>query len=443
MIPALYGGQSQLPVFEVPKSALKKRARINNVCTSSLANAVNSYLGTTSTSLAVGQLSLLHAAAKVELSRAFTITEAFRRTLCYGVLLEDIFDWGQRPLSLQSGATASRKDSARTAMAGHLGEATTLLLMDSMDFPFWDHLPTLWTRRRGIIDQSEQVDWPAPITRPALLSQEPDFIVEKWTRGSFALVESKGHMVTPGALPNYKQPLNDALAQLDGWPNVLNPTPAASYAVSTYYQESLNGAIDPSLIAFTDPPPEGDRDNDLSIDLPDDAVRRGNYGSWLIGMGFENAGLRLRSYTSTDASDYELAIFSLNGEDYAVHFNRFFCPCLPRHPFEYPWFDTQHYWDLARFWADSIWGGFPIVGIKVATLRLIERALKQGSDRESLLGIASEGQLASIAPTVDGDNSQFAGSVLKDGTMFGFIGVDSPFWRELRTKPFKIRATSQ
>jgi hypothetical protein len=443
MIPALNGGQSRLPVFEVPKSALKKRARINNVCTNTLANAVNSYLGTTSTTLSIGQVSLLHAAAKVELSRAFTITEVFRRTLCYGFLLEDIFDWGQRPLSLQSGATASRKDSARTAMAGHLGEATTLLLMDSMDFPFWDHLPTLWTRQRGIVDHSEQVNWPAPITRPSQLSQEPDFIVEKWNRGSFALVESKGHMVTPGARPDYKQPLNDALKQLANWPTYLPATIQASYAVSTYYQESLNGAIDPSLIAFTDPPPEGDRDNDLSIDIPDDAVRRGNYGAWLIGMGFENAGLRLRSYTSTDASNYELAIFSLNGEDYAVHFNRFFCPCLPRHPFDYPWLDMKHYWDLARFWAESIWGGFPVVGIKVSTLRLIEQALKQGSDRESLLDVAPERQRAEIAPTVDGDASQFAGSVLKDGTMFGFIGIDSPFWRELRTKPFRIRASSQ
>ena len=211
MILTFYVGQSQLTVFEVPKSALKKRARINNVCTSMLADPVNSYLGTNSTTLAVGQLSLLHAAEKVELSRAFTITEAFRRTLCHGVLLEGIFDRAQRPLSLQSGATASRKDSARTAMAAHLGEATTLLVMDSIDFPFWDHLPTLWTRQRGIIDNSEQENWPTPITRSALLSQAPDFIVEKWTRGSFTLVESKGHMVTPRALSNYKQPLNDAL----------------------------------------------------------------------------------------------------------------------------------------------------------------------------------------------------------------------------------------
>jgi hypothetical protein len=373
---------------------------------------------------------LFHAAAKTELARSFTVAEAARRAFCFSIFFDDLFTWNGPYLCLHNGAVESRKDSARTNASGRFGEGCTLRFMQHIGYDFWDHLPTLWRRAQGPIDHSEQVTLPQLlITDPALMpSEQPDFIVES-VQGQVALAESKGSFVSPASAVSatlasqapstrIKSVLQEARSQLTNWQGLITPQPS-TFAVSTFLREVAD-TRDPSLIAYTDPPGKDER-LPGAIEFSSDFVRRGNYGAWMIGMGFEATGNAIRNRTTAKLQKIPMRVLSFGGHDFAVSLNPFLCPCLVSNFFggtvgaagffHRLVFDFHPYIEYISRRFDQTDSRVPIIGLEVKTLRLASAAAESPTSL-SLLGVER------ILST---ENVPLYLSIFPDGSLFGQI----------------------
>ncbi len=309
--------------------------------------------------------------------------------------------------------------------------------MQHLGYPFWDHLPTLWTRVKGVTDHDEQVNWPSAVRKDKHPQREPDFVVQQAAAGGFALAESKGHLVSAnGFSGSRKNSLNEGLDQIRGWSSFLHPVPIGCYAVSNYFQES-NALNEPSLIAYTDPPGKNGEEPEKIAELQPDEVRRGNYGSWLIGMGLEVAGNRLRTRTAFRPRTLSLAILTVHGQRYAVVLNQMLCPCLVEKTYFQNW-DEPSSWHINRLLAKILWGALPVIGIREDILRTIERTFTSSDDTRSLMDLPMVPRNAQTEAKQDGKQDQMAVSLFDDGTLFGFVGLKAEFWQEQLTKEFNL-----
>lgn len=146
---------------------------------------------------------------------------------------------------------------------------------------------------------------------------QPDFIFQKKKLTEIALAESKGSFVNPLLdNPRVKGDLSYGLKQLRTWSAFLKPVVKKTYAIGTYFRDDGDLA-DPSLIAFVDPPGEDDP-NLPSFDLPDDWIRRGNYGNWLMGMGRDLAGDAIRSGEVAELQPANYLKVKFGGREIAV-----------------------------------------------------------------------------------------------------------------------------
>ncbi|SMP61441.1 hypothetical protein SAMN06265222_10797 [Neorhodopirellula lusitana] len=317
-----------------------------------------------------------------------------------------------------------------------------LLLMADRGFIYWDHLPSLWTRKMFPTGHTESVRVPPSVTTTTLPSREPDFIFEQPSTGNIGLAEAKGHIVTAGNSPDYKSDLAGALGQVLPWTHCLNPSPTENYAISSYYQEA--NATDPTLIAFTDPPPRKEADPEWSVSYTPDDIRRGNYGAWLIGMGLQQTGQALRSRDDVDPSERKLAILDVQGEDFAIAINRFLCPCLFTHPFSRLTTDFDGGWETVRNWFQMGVFAVPIFGIAVNVLRSIEEAIAEpkGSALQRSRYVSRRANFSKVKSTelLPGG---FAGSIFPDGTLFGFLDRSSPLWQTEKQQSFKLAEDPQ
>ena len=71
---------------------------------------------------------------------------------------------------------------------------------------------------------------------------------------------------------------------------------------------------EPSLIAYTDPPPD---EPDDPVEFPEDAVRRANYASWLALMGLDGGARRLWT-RSGESERRTVPIISVGKRKYVV-----------------------------------------------------------------------------------------------------------------------------
>lgn len=448
-IPAI--AHALLPVFEVDKSRARESGwRIAGQSRGH--TGIRSCLGKASRFITVRRWDHFHAAAKTELSRSFSLAEAARRAVCFWALYDDLFEWNAQFFCLRNGAVESRKDAARTNAASRFGESCALRLMHELGYIFWDHLPTLWRRAQGPITHPEQVHLPQILTTDPSLrpSEQPDFIVED-PGNRVALMEAKGNFVSPGA--SYRSPstpikhtLARAIDQLAAWPTHIAPPPASSFAVATVLREH-GDSRDPSLIAFADP--DGERDPPgRPSELPPDFIRRGNYGAWLLGMGFDQTGNALRNRLNPNAGEVRLAVVTIGGDDFALRLNPFLCPCYfpsaispeevwsPSPLLTVDWQNAMHWFKLVR-------RDVPVIGLERRILHNVARAANDATS-DALLGVdgLSE-QKGGIdrQDQVEGETAAFdgfTGSILRDGSLVGTIPPQSSLWETLRYDTFRL-----
>jgi hypothetical protein len=128
---------------------------------------------------------------------------------------------------------------------------------------------------------------------------------------------------------------------------------------------------DPSLIVFTDPV-GGDTATDRFAEFPDDWIRRGNYGAWLIGMGLSDSGNALRNGELATVEERALTVLSIGKRKFAVIFPG---PC---DPFLWPNY-LGDLWahDLHRHGTATL--GIYVRGIEINNLRNIETAVNSAA----------------------------------------------------------------
>jgi hypothetical protein len=252
---------------------------------------------------------------------------------------------------------------------------------------------------------------------------EPDFAFERTTH-DVALMEAKGSFVHPVRdNPSAKEDLKHALNQIAAWSGMIAPTPAKSYAIGTYLRDESD-SNDPSLIAYVDPP--GQRGQDVSpIRVPDDWIRRGNYGAWLIGMGFPSSGDALRRARDIELAEQSLTVVEIGQSRFVVTFHGLIAK-RNRRPwigFPEPWFGPWYrdsFWKaeprmLGIFLRDLGLAGARVLGIEIELLHLIETSLADPSIPALL-------RAEPVESMVDSQGERgFTGSIFPDGTLFGQI----------------------
>lgn len=322
---------------------------------------------------------LAHAVRKADCLRSLP----FDTIAQVGFILEHVptIDWRRGNLRLFDGLARAYKDVTHSSLAGRFGQGIALLLTESLGYAFVAH----YTR--------------------ATSEPGPDFIVEsRAQRHSRALIEAKGAFVLPQEQPNIKQALKDGLHQVEQ----ASPHGAGkSYVVASFLRENGDRHIEPSLIAFVDPP-RTRRQLGLDGD-PEDWIVRHNYAAWLDAMGLHHAASDLRSRAQRDSSERVLLrIVHLRGVAYGVVIVQALLPDDWDELFMHPW-----------PWRN---GRVVVAGLPTSILRRISDSLRHPARAFTVPEDVTHG-------AVSGDvDDTFKGSVLTDGSMLGALPM-----RELLT----------
>ena len=463
---------SALPILEFTPNQLKSRLSRKRNFRSTLNSKPQecSFGSLNPQQLEVKQWQFFHAAVKTELTHSFTAAQAYGKAIGYANYRNDILDWQRFNLRLTERDKRDLEDFANADTAGRFGEAIAYLTMISMGYVYWDRLEVLLKRvlQQQEVEHDDALRRIYTVRQSRLTGKQSDFVFEKNNRHT-SLMEAKGSFVSRKRnKPTLKRDLQYALRQLKRWTGRIRPTPNKSFAIGTYFRD-VDDPADPSLIAVVDPPGEPD-EKVPPIELPDDAIRRGNYGAWLIGMGFEEAGNALRlAAVSGDArqrpSEVELPVISVNGHRFALKLESFLWdPKLPSmlnnpplHHGSFPFISSDPRWhEIAyKYWrayrhpffllheslrgfADDLksdFSGCGVTGIELNTLKLIEKALA-APESTALLRHESLQQFSALSVEKSNSEQGFAGSILPDGTMLGEIGLDLLATAELET--FKL-----
>ncbi len=438
-------GTSTLPIVELDKVAVETdRVQIRLRKGSRKRSEADCSFGNFSDTLEVDAWPLFHAAKKTELTSSFTSDQIDRRALGFSAENDGLFIWNTDNLRRIDRSVFSLEDFAQTGLAGRFGEAVAYLTMIKWGFVHWDRISVLWERaaKHGGMTHNEMVRNAHVISariasgRPDL---ESDFVFERAT-SEVALMEAKGSFVHPiNDDPSIKDDLRHALKQLDAWSAMIAPPPAKSYAIGTYFRDVGDNNGDPSLIAFVDPPPAPSDEPVTPVEFPRDWIRRGNFGAWLIGMGFPNSGNALRHGIEIGLPEQELTIVNVGGREFVISFDGVVLKRSrsrpPVIPWEAPWILLDEFFPPQfhpRFLRDMGVLAYRILGIDLNTLRLVEESVLNPRS-ESLLRLArSPSEVLESKRPLNG----FAGSIFPDGTLFGSLAPELIL--ETRTETFRL-----
>ncbi|GIK11094.1 MAG: hypothetical protein BroJett001_31600 [Chloroflexota bacterium] len=414
----LTAAHATLPIIELDRARVEReRARIRP-------------LPDARDQLRITAWSLYHAAKKAELACSFTTDQIDHLARCFANEHHGLFRWNGEELRLTAGVTDMYESAAQASRARLIGEGMLLLAMQHEGHAFWDRFDLLVKRalRRQLLDHPESVRRARAIRKridAGRNGKRSDFVVENAQRQS-ALAEAKGGFLSPFATSAIKSDLREALQQLAATKPLIAPQPAKTYAVGTYLREADDGHDEGSLIAFVDP--EGQDDADLTIELPPDWVRRGNYAAWLLGMGLVEAADALRNGIARDGISVSLPVKRVGRHDYAYVVTG--AGLNPRHLRRFLR-DFRHHWP--HHWAEWFFFGpgrreveLSIIGLRVDVLDSISGALTT----------TEASPLLSVEPAFEIDTAQFGGSVMPDGSMCGAITVESI--REIEFREFTL-----
>jgi hypothetical protein len=413
----LTGGAS-LPVVEVDRDAARApRVRIvkranqwardpNALITTTLGHALGE--------LPVREWEMYHAAAKTALSRNGFAGEEYDYGIGTYLQNRHLVIWDRGNLRLRRGGIFSRTDAARSAMSGRLGEAMLFLFMKARQYRFWDHIPALAERalNKLAVPHKEQVRFSKMVRTSfpdgAETGKRPDFVFEK-KDGESALAEAKGAFIEQGGSPSMvKGDFGHGLSQLAAWERRIRPRAKKCFVVGTYLREIGDPHGDPSLVAFVDPEDDAPEDG-IEVEFPSDWVRRGNYGAWLIGMGFDGAGEALRNGEEIRTIPCTLPTITLGRQRFAFIYDS----CLP------PWWWSHELFFFLTLRHRILGKGdvshVPIVGVEVDTLRSVETSVNNSA--HFLTIDAEPGVPDTVFP------EWFSGSIFPDGSLVGALHV--------------------
>lgn len=395
-----FAGNSQLPVYECDKAKVqKKHGRVRP-------------LGKAKEEISFSAWRLAHALKKADCARE--PSSVLLGVGAAGFLLEHIhlFDWRHEELRLSAGMSDFYADFTRTGLAGRVAQGMALLFLENQGYAYTARLSAEIKRQngstvaQGLLKSKSKRTGTTP-------SRAPDFIVENG-KCERALAEAKGAFLTPNATCNIKGVLKDALDQLDGWDRIINPQPLKNFAVGTFLREANDQFEEPSLVAFVDPEPG---EEERSIEIPPDAIRRANYASWLALMGFDDVSQRLRARAG-DWQRRTVPLIRLGGRSYVVAIASI-----------RPWttrgrLDTE-LWRFIDDWPHWFWGPFPdgvcveLVGLDLEVIR----ALGPASEQPAAVGLMSLEPYERHEIPGEVDGSRFYGSVFSDGSLLGELRI--------------------
>ena len=388
-----FNGRSRLPVFEIDKKIVgKPHARVRPL------------------TKATGDLSfsawrLAHALKKADCARWPPSTLLWAGTV--GFLLEHthLFDWNSSDLRLNPGMSDFYADFTRTSTAGRVAQGMALLFLEDEGYAF---VARFTSTKRSIA--SRKSSRKTGQKRP----KEPDFIVENSSKEQ-ALAEAKGAFVPVDGNSYIKGDLKAALEQLGSGTTSMVPQPSRSFAVGTYLREVNDCSGEPSLIAYTDPPPD---EPDEPVEIPEDAVRRANYASWLALMGLNGAARRLWT-RSGEAERRNVPIIAVGKRKYVVSVASV-RPEYGRDPVD------GRFWHNTEDWLIWPFGPFPdgvaleLVGLDLEVVKSLEIVIRDPSQAENLMAIQLIEE-TDIPLEVDGGT--FYGSVFSDFSLLGEIRI--------------------
>jgi len=438
-------GTSSLPIVELDRSDVEKdRKQIRLRRGSNKRAAEDCSFGKFQDHIAIEAWPFFHAAKKTELTTTFTTPQMDKRSLYFASEHSELFVWNTGNLRRVDRSVFSLEDFAEAGLAGRFGEAVAYLTMVKWGYVYWDRIAVLWERavaKSGMthpeqIKNAKAIASKLAVARPDL---EPDFAFEK-ADSDVALMEAKGSFVHPvNDNPSTKDDLRHALKQLNAWSGLVTPTPSKSFAIGTYFRDSSDSTGDPSLIAFVDPPatpsalPE-------PVELPRDWIRRGNYGAWLVGMGFTESGNALRRGIEVGLPGRQIPVVDVGGRSFAATIegvvlkrNRRSRGPLPLLWLD-PWylFEELHFHPIpARFLRDIGVAAVRVIGAELSTLRQIEDAALNPASNSLL---RRDAQISDISQQAISDG--FSGSIFPDGTLVGQI--DPEVFMDARMEEFRL-----
>lgn len=423
-------GQSQLPVIELSKGRVRKSGlRIRNKTKykdSTYGNFVEPPLN-------VNAWPFFHAAIKTELTSDASIAKVKRWAMLFAEQHNSLFKWNPTNLRRINRKKLAYEDFSEAGKAGRFAEATAYLLMHSWGYCYFDRIASLCDRvasknnmaKKDYIRITRMLRNRLQAKTPGL---QPDFIFQKKTPADIALAESKGSFVNPTLdNPTVKSDLKYGLKQLRTWSKFLRPVVNKTYAIGTYFRDEGDTA-DPSLIAYVDPPGEDDPDVQ-SFEIPDDWIRRGNYGNWLMGMGCDEAGDAIRSGVTAEQQPRAFLKVKFGGREIAIvpygvalaekrPIPHGICCIISDLLHKYGTRDIsiKAYIELAKLLARLQTGiRLMVLGLEVSALRLLETAAAKDNFQLNELQLMD-------AFSADG-NEGIYGSLLSDGSFFGAVNM--------------------
>lgn len=422
-------GKATLPIVELDRKAVetdRKQIRLRRGSTKRA--AADCSFGKFKEQLDIEAWPFFHAAKKTELTRSFTTNLVDQRALSFSDEQSNFLVWNNGNLRRVDRSVFDLEDFSGGGLAGRFGEAIAYLTMVKWGYVYWDRIAVLWERAadHSGMTQPEMVRHAQVISAKVAAGQpalQPDFAFEKST-AEVALMEAKGSFVHPvNDNPTTKDDLRHALKQLAAWSTMITPTPAKSLAIGTYFRDESDSTGDPSLLTFVDPP--GERDSKVTpVEFPNDWIRRGNYGAWLIGMGLIESGDALRRGIGIDRHEQRLSVVTLGGRDFAITIEGLVVKRNqpPDMPFPMRW--IGHWLSFARLWRHDPLGfmrdlgvtSMRVTGIDLSTLRLIEEAVAN-SNSNSLMQRDHGDMALAQSRTIEG----FVGSILPDGSLLGEV----------------------
>ena len=450
-LPTQMDGQSRLPVIEFQPSDLgKRRLRTGKRPYVPSAIPVRTSYGQATHDVHINEWELFHAMAKVELACTFSAEDVYKSAVAYQMQRGTQFDWTAVELRTRQLWTRRLVDHVKSSFHGLTGEAIAYLVMLDREYVYWDRLEVLLLRciEHEAVNHDLMIKrWEQLIDfRIDLPGKGSDFLFEA-SSGARALVEAKGSFVNNDKL-SLKGDLTYGLEQLSQWSQRMTPQPSKSYVVGTYLRE-IGDNNDPSLVALVDPPGDGVSSSE-QVEIPDDWVRRGNYGAWLMGMGLFDTANQLRTGSGSNNQDtpgrkVKLPVIKINGHEFVIvldglvadepfismspasGWNLFGLSRSPRFdPFLWHMLhrSIESGEDFSRVWRhfqpDVL--GARVRGIQKQTMRDIEAALRSPRSQVLLkhIPMKKSSRLSSPGKTVI---EGFAGSIFPDGTFVGEVGA--------------------
>lgn len=419
-----FSGHSRLPVYKFDEIEVREPYyRISPSTTRLTAQPKN---------LSVSAWRLAHAVRKADCAR--WPSSRILYVMAAGFLLENIylFDWNPANLRFGSRASDFYVDFSKTGITGRIGQGMALLFLEDQGYSYIGRFSTL-------VDQHLNTSLPpnAPNGGKVKAGKSPDFVVEN-KRMEQALAEAKGRFIPPGGPLGVKSKLKEALRQLENGYRYYFPHLHKNFAVGTFLRGS--GDKESSFTAYVETAPGKAQ---TLVDLPQDAIPRANYASWLSLMGFDGAAGRLRARAG-EPERHPVSLFTLGKDKYVVAIRPFRPSYLPHTHVP----DLQH---LIREWLRWTIGLRPdgisveLIGLNLEVVRRLQAALREPESQISVWKPESE-----MSADIDArerretfdefefDGGIFSGSVFSDGSLIGELKIKIRDMKHPAIKPYEI-----